>query len=292
MNSGIWAVVFVLNFLWVRVDVAGDFALGRKIGQTIAEKTPQSFFLNLKKILSESDFSFCNLEGCLKVPAENQPENVIETRPKARFDLSFSDEHSLFLKETGFHAFGAANNHQFDSGTDNLEKLRAITGTNIIRGVQLQKVRSLSFAIIAFDYSSPGRESWKIDLDKHSDRVSFLKTVRDLSQTNCTIVFLHGGKEDSDYVSLQEREFFKKLIDAGAIGVFCCHAHRKKRIEWYKGKPIYYSLGSVLFDRVRFPDKLGLMVRIHFWANCPVYFEPHFIEIRPDLTPVCLKPDM
>jgi poly-gamma-glutamate capsule biosynthesis protein CapA/YwtB (metallophosphatase superfamily) len=63
------------------------------------------------------------------------------------------------------------------------------------------------------------------------------------------IPFFHWSEE---YVAVPSR-FMRRLahqaIDNGAALVLGSHPHWVQGVEWYKGKPILYSLGNFVFDQ-------------------------------------------
>lgn len=67
-----------------------------------------------------------------------------------------------------------------------------------------------------------------------------------------TLIFVypHWGKEGeyTRYPAPWQLRLAREWIDAGADGVFGSHSHVPQGREYYKGKPIYYSLGNFDFD--------------------------------------------
>lgn len=43
-----------------------------------------------------------------------------------------------------------------------------------------------------------------------------------------------------------EIEVARKIVDAGADAVFCCHHHSLRPVELYRGRPIFYGLGALV----------------------------------------------
>ena len=52
-------------------------------------------------------------------------------------------------------------------------------------------------------------------------------------------------------VAREQRELGQALVDAGADVVFGSHNHCLQGIEYYKGCPILYSLGNLIFDQTQ-----------------------------------------
>jgi len=61
------------------------------------------------------------------------------------------------------------------------------------------------------------------------------------------VVYVHWGIEKSDSPKEYQRSLAKQYIDAGADLVVGSHPHVLQGIEYYKDKPIIYSLGNFMF---------------------------------------------
>ena len=73
---------------------------------------------------------------------------------------------------------------------------------------------------------------------------------QEIRKTNdYTIVYIHWNQEFADYPEEYARTMAKKMIDAGADIIIGSHSHTLMGIEYYKNKPIYYSLGNFVFNR-------------------------------------------
>jgi poly-gamma-glutamate capsule biosynthesis protein CapA/YwtB (metallophosphatase superfamily) len=87
-----------------------------------------------------------------------------------------------------------------------------------------------------------------------SDSQAILENVKDAAnRSDCVLVSLHTheGTDENWYsprpASFVE-EFARKAIDAGATAVLGHGAHMLRGIEIYRGRPIFYSLGSLLME--------------------------------------------
>ena len=69
-------------------------------------------------------------------------------------------------------------------------------------------------------------------------------------------------------------------IDSGADVVIGHHPHWVQEIETYKGKPVYYSLGNLVFDQMWSEEtRNGLVVKLTFSGNTLVSQEQVPIKI-------------
>jgi poly-gamma-glutamate synthesis protein (capsule biosynthesis protein) len=61
-----------------------------------------------------------------------------------------------------------------------------------------------------------------------------------------------------------------RLIRAGADALVCHHTHTLQSIEYYQGKPIYYSIGNFIFDQEKAANSKAAMVQLTITADCVV----------------------
>ncbi len=162
------------------------------------------------------------------------------------------------LKTLGFGFISIANNHALDFGVKGLNE----TKNNL-------KAKGIKYAGYGIDYSY---QTWKtkkicftafsvnrnfrniIDVNSASEFVANLK-----ENENCDflVVSFHGGGEGKEYLEVKnETEYFygenrgnvvtfsRSMIDSGADFVFGHGPHIVRKMEVYKDKYIYYSLGN------------------------------------------------
>ena len=63
------------------------------------------------------------------------------------------------------------------------------------------------------------------------------------------LVIVHGGVEHYQLPTPRMQETYRFFIDAGADAVVNHHQHCYSGYEIYRGKPIFYGLGNLYFDR-------------------------------------------
>ena len=68
-----------------------------------------------------------------------------------------------------------------------------------------------------------------------------------VKNSDYTVIMIHWNRERQDYPESYAREMAKDFINAGVDAVIGSHSHSLMGIEYYKGKPIYYSLGNFVF---------------------------------------------
>ncbi|MDO4713515.1 MAG: CapA family protein [bacterium] len=70
---------------------------------------------------------------------------------------------------------------------------------------------------------------------------------------NCdsNILLLHWGAEYRIQPNKQQTQLAHTLIEHGADIILGGHSHIPGAIEFYQGKPIFYSFGNFIFDQDR-----------------------------------------
>jgi hypothetical protein len=169
------------------------------------------------------------------------------------------------LAEGGFTHLNLANNHASDFGVDartttvrildslglrTYGPIGSIAVDTVRRGDSLTIVGLVGFTTYPYAY----------DLLDIARSAAVVDSVRDL--VDLLVVTFHGGAEGSKALHVSEaaeslgreprgdlRAWARAVIDAGADGVVGHGPHVLRGIEYYRGKPIAYSLGNFLTYR-------------------------------------------
>lgn len=83
----------------------------------------------------------------------------------------------------------------------------------------------------------------KMDVDAAAEAIRALKTRADF-----VVISAHWGVAGQDAVMDYEREVGRSLIDAGGDLILGHHPHRLHGVEFYREKPIFYSIGNFVFE--------------------------------------------
>ena len=170
------------------------------------------------------------------------------------------------LQEMGVDVAGLANNHVLDYGTEALEDTFttlenagiAYTGAgrsyeDACRLIRFEKNRK-SFGFLAASRVIP-EVSWNVENGAPGvfctyDTTHLVEEIKKAKQ-QCDYVFVavHWGVEHTDELTDYQPVIAHQLIDAGADGVIGSHPHVLQGMEFYQGKPIFYSLGNFIFNR-------------------------------------------
>jgi Bacterial capsule synthesis protein PGA_cap len=169
------------------------------------------------------------------------------------------------LAEGGFTHLNLANNHASDFGDDartttvrildslglrTYGPIGSIAVDTVRRGDSLTTVGLLGFTTYPYAYDL-------LDIARSAAVVDSVRGLVDL-----LVVTFHGGAEGSSALHVPEaaeslgreprgdlRAWARAVIDAGADGVIGHGPHVLRGIEFYRGKPIAYSLGNFLTYR-------------------------------------------
>jgi len=261
----------------VRVVMVGDIMLDNGPGHVVT--TGGDPFAPTASVLKDADFTIGNLECAI-------------TREGHARDKPYTFKghvKALPLLKKYFSAVALANNHAVDWGPAGFR----------------DELTLLKEEGIPYFGGGANREEANrpLILEAHGKRVAFLNyndyTPRDYEATSSrpgvawltlknaragiaavraradyVVLFLHWGFELEPEPEPYQKTLARQLIDAGADAIIGGHPHVTQTIEWYKDKPIVYSLGNFLFDyyptdppvweawiaRLTLADKIGLEI--------------------------------
>lgn len=167
--------------------------------------------------------------------------------------------------ELGVDLVTLANNHMLDFGrsplTETLETLDAAGIAHVGAGEDLEAAKALkTFEIQGKTLGFLGASrvipeaSW--NASKYGSGVFTTYDAAQLveeigkAKESCDFVavLVHWGIERSTFPEDYQKTLARQYIDAGADAVIGSHPHVLQGIEYYKGKPIFYSLGNFIFN--------------------------------------------
>jgi hypothetical protein len=225
-----------------KVFFAGDIMLGRSVSDKIKKNGLEYPFAEIKKTVYFSDYAIANLEGPL-----TKLNGVPQDTMRFHFDPALSD----VLSAAGFDALSLANNHSSDQGTKGLAET--------VSNLSASKVAHFGEAdgsVARFSVS--GKNISVIGFDDVSGKINPVQTAKIIAQeklaTDIVIVYPHWGEEYKHTHSERQTMLAHSFVDAGADLVIGSHPHVVEGVEAYKGKPIFYSLGNLVFDQYFSPD--------------------------------------
>ena len=235
---------------------AGDIMLGRYVGEVVKANGAGYPFLKIKDAVSSADEAIANLEGPL-TKINNDPGNQM----RFNFDPALAGE----LSSAGFDAVSLANNHALDQGAPGLSDTQAdlkaaglgyfgdparADGPVYQFTADGKKIAVLGFQMVYGKLDSVGYAAAIAAAKKEADFV---------------IVMPHWGTEYKHEANAIQINSAHAFIDAGADMIVGSHPHVVEGIEIYKNRPIFYSLGNLIFDQYFSKDtQEGLMLRLNF----------------------------
>jgi poly-gamma-glutamate synthesis protein (capsule biosynthesis protein) len=169
------------------------------------------------------------------------------------------------LKEMGVDIVSLANNHALDYGPDALiDTFDTLDGAGIDyigAGMDLDRAKAPVYYTVGdktIAYVAASRVVFAMDWYASEnglgmigtyDPALILESIKEAKQnSDFVVIFVHWGVERENYPVDYQRTLAKQYIDAGADAVIGCHPHVMQGLEFYKGKPIAYSLGNFWFN--------------------------------------------
>jgi Bacterial capsule synthesis protein PGA_cap len=247
----------------VSVVITGDIMMARSVGSHIRAGGGLYPFVGTAEKLKTYDLRIGNLECVVSTLGSSEPKTYTFEAPLAAFGR---------LRAAGFQIVSVANNHSGDYGKAAFSDMMAHLPTHGITPVGgganrteahrpvIQRIRSTTLGILAYCEIEPNNFA-ATDTSPGHAWLDATAMKRDIAATrplvDFLIVFTHWGVE---YV-LQEnghQQYLARLaVDAGADLVVGAHPHVIEPYEMYRGKPIIYSLGNFVFDKMPGVTALG-----------------------------------
>jgi hypothetical protein len=168
------------------------------------------------------------------------------------------------LEQMGVDLVTLANNHTLDYGQDALlDTCALLDGAGIVRigagadiseaaRAKILEVKGKRIGFLAASRVYPDG-SWAASDTRPGvmsayDPAMLLEAIRTLRPAcDYLVVYVHWGIERNTSPEAYQTETGRQYIDAGADLVVGSHPHVLQGIEYYKGKPILYSLGNFVF---------------------------------------------
>ena len=188
------------------------------------------------------------------------------------------------LLSGGISAVVTANNHAMDFGPEALEdQLRTLQQCGLpqvgagLTPAEAQQWRVLrcgdvDLALIAFDCTEPlaapmPDRAGVFHVAAAPESVAVLRPIirEARARAHLVVVSPHWGENWEERPSAEIRTFAKALIDAGADAILGHSSHVLHGVEVYRGCPIVYDMGCLIFDRVsEAPMRDSALVELSF----------------------------
>ncbi|AMR27133.1 hypothetical protein A0257_08435 [Hymenobacter psoromatis] len=235
----------------LRVSFVGDVLLARAVPAALARDSA-ALRRTTRALWAGSRYVVGNLE-CPFTDTARPVRKPIVFRGNPRW--------AGWLRSLGFTHVSLANNHTLDQHLPGLRgTARALRAARLgALGYQpdslagcLPTVLGPDSSVAVFAYSAltqriPG-EGCVCGRDA-ATLCERLATYKTLFPERAVLVYLHWGTEYAARPDAGQRQLAHDLIDAGAAAVVGAHPHVVQPVEFYRGRPIIYSLGNFLFDQ-------------------------------------------
>jgi len=237
----------------LRIQFVGDIMLDGGPGHVVTNRgDPFAYVANQ---LLDADITIGNLECAIAKAGHAIDKPYTFLGPEA----------ALPLLKRYFTGVSVANNHSGDWGkvgfSSQLQLMHAAQlpwfggGANSAQAHEPLLVNRNGYRVAILGYNGfPPRSfeatrthpgiAWLVEADVIND----VHRARQYHHANLVVLYLHWGTELEAEPSAAQRTLAEHFIDAGADVIIGAHPHVTQTIEWYRGKPVVYSLGNFLFD--------------------------------------------
>lgn len=220
---------------------------------------------DLLKEMNESDIMMLNNEFAYSTRGTKTPDKSYTFRADPdRVDI---------LKKMGVDIVSLANNHSLDYGQDALADTFTTLDNAAIdyigAGENLARAKAPIYYTIngkKIAYVAASRVVFAMNWYATDDRPGMIgtydpsliiETIKEAkANSDYVVVYVHWGVERKNSPEEYQRILATNYIDAGADAVIGCHPHVMQGLEFYKGKPIAYSLSNFWFSRATIESAL------------------------------------
>jgi len=240
----------------------GDMMFDRTVRLAMQNDGDDYILSCIKDTLESADVVVGNLEGPI---TEYQSKSLgSEIGSPDNFTFTFPTSTAFMLKRHNIGLVSLANNHATNFGGDGIVQTKEWLARAGVRHFgdpfvsENDRVARVEKGGLLFSFI--GWSDWTGGTS--AEVLAQIET--EASTGRRVIVMAHWGEEYSEPTANQ-RALARRFVDAGAKLVIGAHPHVVQEREFYKGVPIYYSLGNFVFDQYWNEDvRTGLLVRVMF----------------------------
>ena len=240
---------------------AGDVSLaeGSVPAQALTSRGLEGCFdQTLLDAMAQADLMCLNSEFSFTTRGEQQDKNYTFRADPALVSV---------YQELGVDLAVLANNHVYDYGEtglqDTLDTFRSAGLPYVGAGENIDEASAIFYAELdgcTVAYIAGCRVEWAAETRGATERQSGVFRTAESNALICqriaearenadfVVVYEHWGMEGDTVLEEYQTASGKEFIDAGADVVVGDHPHVVQGIEWYNGKPIFYSMGNYWFS--------------------------------------------
>lgn len=268
--------------------------LGRFVSDKFKAEPYDIVSKDIQDKVKESDFVVANLESPI-------------TTQKSENSLAFAGDGSLLNQLDWIDLFSLSNNHINDFGEEGISgSIYALDEHGLAwNGVYkkeykpyvIEKSEQKIAIVTCTDMLNDELDSdskWHL---LRSDSCEVNQIISKYSGLGYfTILFSHCGSLFSRFPNPQIRDILYSAIDAGAKCVITCHSHCLGGMDFYKGVPLFYSLGDFLMDGGSYRRRKACVLQLDIengcikdWSITPTITNKDLQAVLPE---ECLKKKM
>jgi poly-gamma-glutamate synthesis protein (capsule biosynthesis protein) len=232
----------------MKISVLGDICLARLINSKFKASNYQIVSSQILALLQKSDFVLANLEAPICKEAETDGDH-----------LSFRGSPEVLEQFTFVDCFSLSNNHINDCGSLGMnETIEIIQDYKITHNGLFQKnyspviLENEGNKIAVFTCTDMMNIPFSADClwkTLHIDDPHLDELIAKYKKDNYFIMlYAHVGILFSRFVNPPIRNLLHEKIDHGADLIITAHSHCVGGMEYYKGKPIFHSIGDFVMD--------------------------------------------
>ena len=282
------------------LTAGGDVMFGRYSEAGYREVGGANPFAMISGELSRSDLSFVNLESPLM---DGHPAR----RPTAPRGLVFRGEayRAQQLVDAGVDVVTLANNHTEDlrmagvqSSLEILEQVGLASFGAAAEGdpfapavLEHEGIPVLFFgATTRRNLGEPGKDQWIPSAYRHwrwlkDEMPARVRKAREEFPNALIFVSMHWGEEYVTSAPREHQRLAHTVIDAGANGVLGHHPHVLQPVEVYRGAPILYSMGNLVFDQRGLSKRRSALFTMEWTRSATDGWQLAGLELIPLMLP-------
>ncbi|MCC8131600.1 MAG: CapA family protein [Ruminococcus sp.] len=248
----------------VVIAIGGDTSIDSEFAGACYKWGVDYPWSEVSDIFNAADIAIVNLETCVSDTGESEkpegygfrtPPEMLEGFVNAGIDIvNLANNH---VRDFGYDALlntfenlSAYGIEYFGAGYDeeDAEGLVIKEANGVTIGFAGCNKVYLSSSCAASEDHAGINMVYSMDDERTQD---FLAKIAEYdTQVDVLIVFMHCGTEETFDITSYQEDLGRALIDNGADIVIGGHSHTLQPIEFYNGKPIFYSIGNLIFWHV------------------------------------------
>lgn len=245
----------------VRLCLGGDTSIDSEFADAANKWGIDYPWKEVTEVFSGADLAIVNLETCVSERGTSEkrqgygfrtPPEMLEGFVNAGIDMvNLANNHT---RDFGYDALTDTFEYLSNYGIDyfgagvNKEQAEGLT-VKTVNGVKIG-FAGCNYVYLPDDCAAAEDHAGINMVYKMSDErtLAFLEKVKEYdTQCDVLIVFMHAGTEEVFEVNSYQKNLARALVDNGTDIVVGAHPHTLQPIEFYNGKPIFYSIGNLIF---------------------------------------------